>query len=285
MGTKYKTKLMKVGVFATIISLALSLTALFYVTFSWFTHNRSATVNGPDVSLDQGLEYNLKYFAYNVDGGYSKAGYELSDVVSTSYATDFIDVAASFHDEEEFSLIEEPAYRVTFALEITSLPTGADHNITLFMTSYDSPSHEEFFRYDSSGPQEIHLSEAINIYSAAMVVGENDNDASKTAFANSFISNNTLPDRFDYSYNNLPEEDELIPLGISPEVAGSESNTTIIFFFTIEFSNTSETFYKFHSLLGTTHAYFEKDTIGNSNVFKGLSFVINEIMVRKEYVM
>lgn len=282
VATKRKTQLMKLNVFITIIALAISLTSLFYVTYSWFIFQRRADTLGPKISIDEGLAYNLKYFTYNLDGGYPKAGHEPVNVVSTSYATDFVNVAETFH--EDYSLIEEPGYRVTFALEITSFPSGSDHNVTFTMTSFDAPPHEEFFRYDGTNVHDIHLSEAINIYTATMVVSATDNDTTKTAFVNNFISSNTLTDRFNYSYNDMPAEDEFIALGTSPDVSASEDDTMVIFFFTIEFSNTSDTFYKYHSIINMETVYFTKDTTGNSNVFKGLSFIINEIMVRKEYI-
>lgn len=267
---------MQVNVFVTLVALAISMTSLFYVTYSWFTFNRKADTNGPKISIDQGLEYELKYFTGNLNGGYPKNGHEPVTIVSTSYATDFVPVDEDFHEPEEYSLIEEPGYRVTFALEITSLPSGADHNVTFTMLDYLSPAHEEFFRYDGASGQPIYLAEAINIYTDTMVVSSSDTDTTITSFVNNFITDTTPSDLFDASTST-------ILLDTSPVVDASNDDSLVIFFFTIEFSNTSDTFYKFHSI-SNGNVFFTKDTTGNSNVYKGLAFVIDEIMVRKEYI-
>lgn len=283
MGTKRKTQLMKLNVFITIIALAISLTSLFYVTYSWFIFQRRAESLGPKISIDQGLEYNLKYFIHNLDGGYPKYGHEPVNVVSTSYATDFLDVSSSFHDIGEYSLIEEPGYRVTFALEITSLPSGAEHNVTFTMMDYLSPAHD-LYKYDNGGIiEDIYLAEAINIYTDTMLVSSSDNDTTITSFVNTFISDTTPTDLFNATSTYMPSDPIL--LDTSPNVAASDDNTSLIFFFTIEFSNTSDTFYKFKTASGA-NIIFEKAVLGgNSNVYKGLEFAILEIMVRKEYVI
>lgn len=268
---------MQLNVFVTIIALAISLTSLFYVTYSWFTFNRQAETGGPKITIDAGLEYNLKYFIHNLDGGYPKPGHEPVNVVATSYASEFTNVDAGFHDPENYMLIEEPGYRVTFALEITSLPAGTNHEVSFHLNGFSSPAHEEFFEYDNGVVSDIVLAEAINIYTDTKVVTSSDNDTTLTAFVNSHIGNASPTDKFDNTSDK-------IELAVSPVVSASSSNTTVLMLFTIEFSATSDTFYKFYQIIDIETVYFTRDTTGNSNVYKGLSFVLDEIVVRKDYV-
>lgn len=277
MGTKKRLKLLKLNVWITIFSLAVSMTALLYVSYAWFSMNRSADTTGPKITIDRGLEYNLKYFIHNLDGGYPKKGHEPVDIVATSYENEFINVDAGFHEPEHFTLIEEPGYQITFALEITSLPSGANHNVTFRLNGFDSPAHEEFFEYDAGADEvrDITLAQAINIYTVTHVLTASDNDTTITSYVNDFIGVTTHEDKFDGTSQE-------VLLGTSPTVSASDENTSLIFFFTIEFSGDSSTFYKFITL-HNGFVYFAKDITGNSNVYKGLSFVIEEIIVRKEY--
>lgn len=277
MNKKKREKLLKVNVWVTIFSLAISMTALFYASYAWFAMNRSADTAGPKITIDQGLEYNLKYFIHNLDGGYPRKGHEPVDVVATSYANEFLDVDAGFHDPENYTLIEEPGYHITFALEITSLPSGADHNVTFTLNGFDSPASIEFFEYDDAADEvyDITLANAINIYTATHVLTAADNDTTITGYVNDFIGSTSHTDKFD-------GVSQVTLLDTSPDVSASSDATSLIFFFTIEFGDTPETFYRFITLHEGL-VYFRKDVTGNSNVYKGLSFVIEEILVRKEY--
>ncbi len=275
MDRNRKRKLYATSVALSLVALAFSLTSFAFVTYSWFAFRRQALINGPEVSVDQGLDYTLKYFVHNEDGGYPAPGYEIINTEVSNYATDFIEIDEEFNNWEDFHILKEPRFRTTFALEVTSYAYSSGATIALTMDGFTAPPSEHHYNYNNGNPEAITLAEAINIYTHA-TSGDVDN-TTITTVANNFVTGTVSNgDQFDNTASRIRLNEFAIP--------SSANDQLIIFFFTIEFSGDPSTFYKFHSQNnGLQEVYYTKDITGNSNVFQGLGFKINELIIGKEY--
>lgn len=255
----------------TLISLSVALTSLAYVTYSWFMFNRTATIDALEISVEQQIEYDLKYFVSNGNEGYPSSDYELDDVDVTlsDYSSEFLPVDPDFHQYTKH--IAQPGYRLTYALELTLANTASEKDYDIFLSGFTSEASTLF--YDYARDEAIDIAEAIDLYST-VIDGDQTNSAI-TSQAATFIEAITPSggDKFDGS-------DEVVLLdSISYPV--SENAQTKIFLFTIEFSNHPDTFYKFREY-SNDKIYYDKTVTGNSNVYKNLSFSLDSLLIQKK---
>ncbi|MCH3976653.1 MAG: hypothetical protein LKE36_03530 [Bacilli bacterium] len=260
------TSRLKTRLAVTLVALAFSLTSLFYISYAWFQFVRSKQVEVMDVSVPQGIEYSLKYFVGNGENGYPGPDMFSNDTNAsvTDYENDFLPVPENYG--ENYTFLKEPGYRQTFAIELSS-DLNFPQNINLALSEFTSVA--SLSRFNNNSQEGIRLAEAINIYIAD--INGADTNSAITSEANTFVQSQNPPggDLFDGS-------DQTHILATS--TLGGSSSQKKIFLLTIEFSDTSDTYYSFdHTDSGID--YYNKSITGNSNVYQNLEFVINKLEI------
>lgn len=277
---KNKTRIrMKIaGATATVI---FSLASAFAGTYAWFVTNQSVTATGMQVKIKapEDIDFDMYYLAsftdsssntkdgnYNTTTGYY-SGYEVDYEDATFTQIDFDNPGNPSPASIDHLW---PAHKLTFAVVLTS---GTASTFTLTDWS-EGEGNEAADAPKINSSQYVRLSWAIDIYGAAYSVTKtnNINNDIASAYENSYFSA-TKTDIFTYSETNLANvpptpKDELTVISSIP--IGNFSYVTIIFF-TIEFSNSDSTFYRYNKTTG----YYEKNTAGNSNCYENLS--LNEL--------
>ena len=253
----------------SLVSLSAALTSLCYVTYAWFQYTRSQNIDFLSVQVEKGLSYSMKYFAANGEEGYPAPDFSSEDenVIVSNYGTQFLPVSSNFH--EAAIAIKQPKYRVTFALEIYAEDISNQQTVDVSLASFSAPASPSF--YDVDTQEAISLAPAINIY--ATVIDGDQSNANKTALASAFVAAETpSQDKFDGS-----EGSKSLATSTVEPMTGTQ---TKIFFITIEFSGDPSTFYAYdHQSDGL--AYYAKLPSGNSNVYQGLVFAIDRIVISK----
>ncbi|MGE4342053.1 MAG: hypothetical protein AB7E23_03025 [Bacilli bacterium] len=254
----------------TLLSLAVALTSLAYVTYSWFLFNRQADV-ALSVSVESLVSYELKYFVANGEGGYPASDYDFDDIdVSvTDYSSEFLPIDPDFHQYTK--MLDQPAYRLTYALELTLPSAVSQKDYEIMVSGFTSEASDLFYDYATGLP--IEIKQAIEIY--ATVVDGDQSNSMITSAVNSFVTSVTPVggDLFD-------GEDEYTHLGDVSYVV-NESPSKKIFLFTLEFSNDPSTLYMFREY-GEDKMYYDKSPLGNSNVYRALTFSLDSLLIRKK---
>lgn len=253
----------------SLVSLSAALTSLCYVTYAWFQYTRSQDIDFLSVQVEKGLSYSMKYFTLNGEDGYPAPDFSSEDdnIVVSNYGTQFLPVSSNFH--EVAIAIKQPKYRVTFALEIYAEDIPTQQTIDVSLASFSAPASSYF--YDSDTQEAISLAPAINIYATA--INGDQSNANKTALASAFVTDETpSDDKFDGT-----EGSKILATSNVEPMAETQ---TKIFFITIEFSGDPSTLYAYdHQSEGL--AYYAKSLSGNSNVYQGLAFAIDRIVISK----
>ena len=289
MGKKIgKSKSFKKIVIATFIAI-FSLMSAFTGTIAWFSSMSSVSVTGATfkVQTPTGIGYELYYlegFDTDDNGSIDKSG-NYNSVVdehvgyeSASTGAVFTLVEESYEEDEKNPTDIShlwPAHRLTYAMVLSS------EFSTFSLSSWSEVKGITAKIYDEQNPEtivsetDVSITWAINIYSAAYIVGSTSNDVLddiSTGFAE-FVAdeldenNDVVVDKFDFNQGN--EATSSVALADSNSVFDEGGDRTILYF-SIEFSNDSSTFYK---LGGTKNSpFYYKDTSGNSNCYKGLTF-------------
>ena len=279
---KVSTKLKIIG--ATFTAL-FSLFSLFTGTLAWFASNSTVTATGASVTVKapEGVNFDLYYLHHfaisqstNKDGNYNSiidaySGYEnaASNAVfepvlynDTGEVIDNNDTVVS--DDENPMMINHlwPAHRLTYAIVVTS------GNISGFSLDSWAEETDDTVMTTTSGIH-VSLSWAINIFGSSFNVTSTNSvtDDISTGFTSYAAA--TLSDRFTYSQQS-PAPAQHTPISVIPTIsAGQESQRTIVYF-SIEFSDDSDTYYALDNVTGGV-SYYVKDTTGNSNCYERLS--------------
>ena len=289
---KFKLKQVLLSAFVLLISFGAAATA----TFAWFTVNRNANLGKSNISIDQSIEsYKLKYYEGNYtteDGKKKYTGYQdYGKISSCTYTTDFIKMSDSA--PELWNITDMfPDTRYTFAFELTISSGSQISRAGLAITEYKSTNTTAtldpadaltMYKVNPNNTEEvlggIYLSEAINIYAAGML--KEDNTSMNTAslnFLHGFELKNestSLTDRFTESGDGR----NFKGVDLAYVNDSSLSGKTIVVFFTIEFSNASDTYYTYsHRDNNTNNIYYYKDTVnGSSNCYQLLSFSVTAL--------
>ncbi len=246
----------------SLVSLSVALTSLGYVTYSWFIFNKKASVS-LDVSVEKDISYEFKYFIANGEYGYE------ADAISAlgDYSQSFLPVSNDFH-QLNMPLLH-PGLRRTFALELSLESTSASRNYEIYLDDFTSSVAANY--YNLATQQNISMAEAINIYGKSYLT--NNIASTNKDSANSYLTDSGL---------NLFDKDLESSLLSSISYSASENSQMIIFFFTLEFSDDSSTYYNYHSRIGDD-LYYEKTSIGNSNVYQNLTFTIDSLLIKRVY--
>lgn len=272
------SKKLKINLAITLLSAAISLTSFLYLTYAWFTFKREAGITAMTIQASGDISYELKYFTKNYSSLGTPNGYQSpdvalspSDVVTVdNYDTQFLPISEDPYLNGIQTVIinaQYPSLRFTYALEVTG-DFSIDKTVFLRLTDYVAVPSTTF--YNGTTNAAINLAQAINIYSTAV-----DGNGDVTAGANTFVTATNQTDRFVQTASSGPSD---ITLAQDVLDFDEDPQDKVVFFFTIEFSNASSTYYSYsHTTSG--HDYYYSDVEGNSNVYKGLSFSITELSV------
>jgi len=270
MKFKLKNKLMIIQISVLIFSLATSFTA----TFAWYIASRQATLAIANISTESGIGYNLKYLVANGDSGYSLD----ENITVSDYSSDFAKVVDPENSPFNISYFQ-PGKKYTYALEVTAgfAETSLVRlNISSFTSSFSTTE------YNSNSQAGVCLASAINFYGTCFDYDETD----VTSEANSFVTNPNLFDKFDYDNSSVSNQE--IASGKLGSNYPSDSHM-IVFFFTIEFSNESDTFLT-KSGEDLNWTYYSRNpletdaTIANSNPYRHMDFTLSELELTKEFL-
>lgn len=270
MKFKFKNKLFIAQISMLIFSLATSFTA----TFAWYVANRQASVTISNISAESGMTYTLKYLTDNGDSGYD----EDDGVTVTDYSSDFIEVLDPENSPFNISYFQ-PGKKYTYSLEV-SAGFAETSLVRLDITDFTSSFSTTMFNNNTG--MGVTLASAINFYGACF----DYSDSTITTNANSFVTDTDPFDKFDYDASDIADQEIASGnLGVNyPADSG-----TIVFFFTIEFSNESDTFLT-KSGSDETWDYYsrnpleEDNTISNSNPYRNMDFTLSELELTKEFL-
>ena len=286
---KFKLKQVLLSAFVLLISFGAAATA----TFAWFTVNRNANLGNSNISIDQSIKsYKLMYYEGNYtteDGKKKYTGYQDYGKISSCKYSDFKEMS---DDAPELWRITDmfPDTRYTFAFELTISSGSQISRAGLAITEYKSTNTTAtsnpadaltMYKVNPNNHEEvlggIYLSEAINIYAAGMLKQDNKMDTAALNFLNGFElgnRNSTLDDKFKESGDG--KNFNGVDLAFVTDDS-SLSGKTIVVFFTIEFSNASDTYYTYSRRSGN-NIYYYKDTVnGSSNCYQLLSFSVTAL--------
>ena len=286
---KFKLKQVLLSAFVLLISFGAAATA----TFAWFTVNRNANLGNSNISIDQSIKsYKLMYYEGNYtteDGKKKYTGYQDYGKISSCKYSDFKEMS---DDAPELWRITDmfPDTRYTFAFELTISSGSQISRAGLAITEYKSTNTTAtsnpadaltMYKVNPNNHEEvlggIYLSEAINIYAAGMLKQDNKMDTAALNFLNGFElgnRNSTLDDKFKESGDG--KNFNGVDLAFVTDDS-SLSGKTIVVFFTIEFSNASDTYYTYSHRSGN-NIYYYKDTVnGSSNCYQLLSFSVTAL--------
>ena len=286
---KFKLKQVLLSAFVLLISFGAAATA----TFAWFTVNRNANLGNSNISIDESVEsYKLMYYKgnYTTEEGNTKyTGYQdYKEIKQCTYATDFVEMSDSA--PELWNITDMfPDTRYTFAFELTISSGSQISRAGLAITEYKSTNYtatlvEEdrltMYKVNPNNTEEvlggIYLSEAINIYAGGML--KQDNTSMNTAslnFLNGFEldRSSSLTDVF----NESGDGSNFGGVDLSYVNDSSLSGKTIVVFFTIEFSNASDTYYTYSRRSGNNIYYYKDTANGSSNCYQLLEFSVTAL--------
>lgn len=289
---KFKLKQVLLSAFVLLISFGAAATA----TFAWFTVNRNANLGNSNISIDQSVEsHKLMYYEGNYtteDGKKKYTGYQDYGKISSCKYSDFKEMS---DDAPELWNITDmfPDTRYTFAFELTISSGSQISRAGLAITKYKSTNTTAtldpadaltMYKVNPNNTEEvlggIYLSEAINIYAGGML--KQDNNSMNTAslnFLNGFELDKSasLTDVFTESVIKSGDGSDFDGVDLAYVNDSSLSGKTIVVFFTIEFSNDSETYYTYSRRSGND-IYYYKDTVnGSSNCYQLLEFSVTAL--------
>ena len=289
--TQKNTIITKIAV-ATMIAI-FSLGSAFAGTIAWFSSSARTTVTGGSfkVQTPTGIGCSLYQLHHFLDGSqatkpgnfvtnFGYIGYENPSITAVFQAVSYNEQGEVTEDPNP-TVIENlwPAHRLTYALLIEG---DTSSSFTFTLNSWSESVREGYQRtnsridnpdYGEEGEPEYlssptSITWATNIYCRAYLVGSTQNSVLTdiaTGYNTFKTTNINANDKFNASQSN--------PLSSAIEMANSEDDvydlggSRLIIYFSIEFSNYSDTFYS----LGNDGYYYKDALYGNSNCYRGLT--------------
>lgn len=261
-----------------------SLFSLFTATMAWFASNNSVTATGASITVKapDGVGFGLYYLHHfvidqstNKDGNYNTAadiysGYEnaasnavFEPVLFDGSGVVVDDQGDALSDDENPMMINHlwPAHQLTYAIVINS------GEVSSF--SLDSWGEETNDNVKTVSDDLVSLSWAINIFgSAQFVTSTNDVEADISTGFTSYAAA-SLSDAFTYSQAS-PAPQVHNAIDILPSISEAQVNKRTIIYFSVEFSDDSDTYYALNNIADGV-SYYSKSTDGNSNCYESLS--------------
>ena len=243
-----------------------SLSSVFTATYAWFASNNTVSANNSSfrVQTSGDIQFELYYLHHfavdqntNKNGNYNYdtnlfAGYELeySNPVFTQVNFDSNGNVTDVNDPTNISYLW-PAHKITYAIVVNG---GGLNSFSL--DSWSEVRSQDVLTQVNSQDVEISLSWAIDMFGGAYYVTSTASvtDDLSTGFS-SYVNDNTLTDKFQYSQTNIAPE--IKPsINIVNSVSGtSGDNKRIILYFSIEFSDDSSNYYTYQN------PYYVKDAL------------------------
>jgi hypothetical protein len=259
--------------------MATTLCVFSYVTYAWFTSNRSVEVNFANLSADKDISFRLKYFDQNGQLGYqrslastytSAAGF--SYVFGTSNTGSFLDATL----ESDTAASYAPGYATSYAIEVTNEGTGTK-KVGLFLNRFSSVASTVYYS-DSTCTTGIALSEAMRVYTSYVSASD---DGALTTAASTFLTATSPTNYFSHTEGTTSGGTTLA----TPELWGPTSGITLtggaraVIFVSFYFTNESSTFYSYSATDGAdaTKMYYIHNTEGDSNVYKALKIAFSSL--------
>lgn len=245
-----------------------SLASVFSATYAWFSSNTSVSATGPTIKVQTPPEisihlYFLDYFGVKNTNTYKDGNYNTACEVYSGYEQASLNPTFTLVEDDESLSISHlwPAHRLTYAIVVTS-GTVSDFSIE----SWDENTNDNIKINSSTN---VSLSWAINVYGATYDVPTIYNETELTeaqsvayGFSNNF-NGAELSDVFTYS-QSVTELAQ--PINVTSMNITERENYLTILYFSIEFDNTSSTFYSYDEETN----YYTLDPYGDSNCYQGL---------------
>ena len=279
-------------------------------TVAWFATQTAASAGISNIIMvGENISVKLKYFIGNyvnsVYSGYVEPGLATTDKTVTDYDTEFVD---SKLEAKYYTLSDiVPGSRFTFAAEVV-VENNKNSTIAFTLNSYSNFFNDLTTKNyvlsgtsdDTATTRRVGLADAINIYTSKFTYNDTATDADNltnvTTAANTLVTTTTAnlasSDKLSFdsktNINNGTTTDETTTFSNSITLDSSDytpGNKHVIFF-TIEFSNQTDTYYSSKTPTSgdivTGATYWYKDaTNGSSNVYKNTGFKLNELKFTK----
>ncbi|MGM9808518.1 MAG: hypothetical protein ACI31I_02195 [Bacilli bacterium] len=290
---KFKLKQVLLSAFVLLISFGAAATA----TFAWFTVNRNANIGGNNISISEAVSsYTLKYYKgnYTKEEGTNNLKYTGYQSYSSIEVCDYYTEFKVPDENESWNNLSDifPDTRYSFSCEIELKASSNISRAGLAITKYTSTNttSDGLAMYkvdpDTKLPLKdtfgknvgIYLSEAINVYSTCAII---DSDPSvMNSYALNFLHGKEI-DNSSYLIDAFNETgsggDEFDGVDLATINSSSLAGQKIVVFFTIEFSNSNDTYYSFYQR-DVNDFYYYKDTVnGSSNCYQKLSFKLETL--------
>jgi hypothetical protein len=253
-------------------SLLFSLGSFTYLSYAWFTSQRTVSTNFNSIKVTSGFSLKIKYLSYNsslngttpVYHGYKRADIATLDT-SFTYASNFLEVTDTSSSGPLGGIYFAPLYASTYCFEVTY--DGGATPFNVYLSSFSSPASTT--AYSDTLSAYISLSEAVDVFTGFSDGTNLDSDAK--AFLEA-TTGDSATDRFNHTGTSLAADtyDSWNPSASMNSVDGG----TAYFFVTEYFSNDSSTFY---SPVSGSDGHYVHDTAGNSNPYQGLSIVLSGV--------
>ena len=291
---------LKMGLMIAISSLSIG--ALAASTMAWYSVNTSITVNSSTVSIRTALQYHFYAFngnGFNVEGNDPEAwrsgsGYNQSDLANFSLINEVNDVPADYKEVDELAQYNNrkddyitaltkvsglwPGYKMSFAVRVDGLQEDDNPSLDIVKDNIN-PGQASGLGKDKNESRKPHgedrcifMAEAIIISGgsgASLSAAVSASSAKNIAFDNSGKSVMWWSKEVD-ALSGQSANDPRITIG---DASGRNGASKWWYFFTVEFSNSSNTYYSPNSKSGTIE-YYEKNSEGNSSCYEGLSFAL-----------
>ena len=279
---KRKT-LTRIKIVAATMTAVFSLFAAISGTYAWFSTNQSVSVGGGSfkVMTPEQIEYEMYYldsFTDSESESHDGNQNSITDIFS-GYQVEYEDASFTKINYEDGVVTDDPdptniehlwpAHKLTYAFIIKGSKAMSKLSITDWSEVTGSASVGE--------DDPVHLSWAIDIYGAAYSVLDSGDDEADIAtgyqsyYADLRANPSPITDAFDYSEDD-PATDPVEEVVVVSDVDDNLDGYRTIVFFTIEFSNDEETFYRLNKTTGYYEHYTSGDLTGfNSNCYEGLT--------------
>ena len=278
---RISTKLKVIGATVTVL---FSLFSFFTGTLAWFANNSTVSATGSSVTVEapEGVNFDVYYLHHfvidqstNKDGNYNSiigaySGYEGStsnavfEPVLYNGEGEVVDnLGVAVEEDENPMMINHlwPAHRLTYSIVITSGDVSS-----FSLNSWDEETDESVMTTDDDL---VSLSWAINIFSASYAVTATNNVLNDISTGFTSYAGASLNDTFTYSEAS-PAPAQHPAVNVLPSIASAGEGQRTILYFSIEFSNNSDTFYELDNVTDGI-SYYTKNTSGNSNCYERLS--------------
>lgn len=308
----YKRKAVLLSALCT--AFTVSLAAFSYISFAWFTSQRTATVNFSSLKVGGGMEVSVDYCKLNINGGKSSAtasnGYKLSEApslvtsnFSSSYAYD--NLFTSGDTAHYATSYMAPLYASTFAIKVSNPDGNNPVTPVLYLTGFTTPRSTTDAIGEGTGTYTLgdyfSLNQALRVYCSYSTGTASE---IQTFLTKSFVDSSITTEGSVYDTTDDVFKDSTTSAKYVMNKGATTSNAVSCedkwatgssiagggvgyFLITIYLSNDSSTFYSKvgETTVGSsTVSLWQTDaTTGNSNPYQSISgFAFSNLLINPE---